>query len=54
MKQNLYLNTLLNGGAILGLVMLCSHIFEQCAVVYGGSMVWFSIMGFEMVAAAAL
>ena len=30
--------------------MLCSHIFEQCAVVYGGTMVWFSVMGFEMVA----
>ena len=34
----------------MGFVMLCSHIFEQCAVVYGGTMTWFSIMGFEMVA----
>ena len=44
----------MNKGAILGLVMLCSHIFEQYAVVYGGTMVWFSVMGAEMVAAAAL
>ena len=34
----------------MGFVMLCSHIFEQCAVVYGGTMTWFSVMGFEMVA----
>lgn len=54
MKQNLFLNSLLTSGAILGVVMLCSHIFEQCAVVYGGTMTWFSIMGFEMLAAAAL
>ena len=50
MKQNHFLNSVLNRGAILGFVMLCSHIFEQCAVVYGGTMTWFSIMGFEMVA----
>lgn len=50
MKQNHFLNSVLNRGAILGFVMLCSHIFEQCAVVYGGTMVWFSVMGFEMVA----
>ena len=54
MKQNLFLNSLMNKGAILGLVMLCSHIFEQYAVVYGGTMVWFSVMGAEMVAVAAL
>ena len=50
MKQNHFLNSVLNRGAILGFVMLCSHIFEQCAVVYGGTMTWFSVMGFEMVA----
>ena len=38
MKQNLFLNNLMNKGAILGLVMLCSHVLEQCAVVYGGTM----------------
>lgn len=54
MKQNLFLNSVLNRGAILGFVMLCSHIFEQCAVVYGGTMTWFSIMGFEMVASCVL
>ena len=50
MRQNIFLNSVLNRGAILGFVMLCSHIFEQCAVVYGGTTVWFSVMGFEMVA----
>ena len=50
MRQNIFLNSVLNRGAILGFVMLCSHIFEQCAVVYGGTMTWFSVMGFEMVA----
>lgn len=54
MKQNLFLNSVLNRGAILGFVMLCSHIFEQCAVVYGGTMTWFSIMGFEMAASCVL
>ena len=54
MKQNLFLNSVLNRGAILGFVMLCSHIFEQCAVVYGGTMPWFTVMGFEMLAVAAL
>lgn len=54
MRQNLYLNTLLSKGAILGLIMLCSHIFEQCAVIYGGTMVWLSAMGFEMLAMAVV
>lgn len=54
MKQNVFLNSVLNRGAIVGFVMLCSHIFEQCAVVYGGSMTWYSIMGFEMVVSFAL
>ena len=54
MKQNLFLNSVLNRGAILGFVMLCSHIFEQCAVVYGGTMPWFTVMGFDMPAVAAL
>lgn len=54
MKQNLFLNSVLNKGAVLGLVMLCSHIFEQCAVVYGGTMLWFSVMGVEMLAVAVL
>ena len=54
MKQNLFLNNLMNKGAILGLVMLCSHVLEQCAVVYGGTMTWFYVMGIEMLAAAAL
>lgn len=36
-------------GAILGFVMLCSHIFEQCATVYGGSMGWYSVMAIEMI-----
>ena len=54
MKHNLYLNELLTKGAILGCVMLCSHVFEQCAIVYGGTMGWYSVMGFEYIAAAVL
>ena len=54
MRQNLYLNSLLSKGAILGLIMLCSHIFEQCAIVYGGTIAWYSAMGFEMLAMAAI
>ena len=54
MKQNLFLNSVLNRGAILGFVMLCSHIFEQCAVVYGGTMPWFTVMGFEMLVVAGI
>lgn len=54
MKQNLFLNSILNRGAILGFTMLCSHIFEQCAVVYGKTMAWYSIMGAEMIAVAVL
>ena len=34
--------------------MLCSHIFEQYAVVYGKTMAWYSIMGAEMIAVAVL
>lgn len=54
MKQNLFLNSILNRGAILGFTMLCSHIFEQCAVVYGKTMAWYSIMGAEMITIAVL
>ena len=54
MNQNLFLNRVMSYGAILGFVMLISHIFEQCAVVYGGTMPWFTVMGFEMLAVAAL
>lgn len=51
MKQNLYLNKVMSYGAILGLVMLASHIFEQCAVIYGGTMGWYSVMGIEYIVA---
>lgn len=54
MKQNLFLNSLLRGGAILGLIMVASHYFEQCAIVYGGSAGWYSAMAIEMIAACAL
>ncbi|MBQ7855691.1 MAG: DUF4199 family protein [Alistipes sp.] len=40
----------LNKGAILSLLMVASAIFEQCAVVYGGTMSWMSAMGLEYVA----
>ncbi len=51
MKQNLYLNKVMSYGAILGLVMLASHIFEQCALIYGGTMGWYSVMGIEYIVA---
>ena len=51
MKQNLNLNKVMSYGAILGLVMLASHIFEQCAVIYGGTMGWYSVMGIEYIVA---
>lgn len=51
MKQNLFLNRVMSYGAILGFVMLASHIFEQCAIVYGGTMGWYSVMGLEYLAA---
>lgn len=54
MKQNLFLNSLLRGGAILGLVMVVSHYIEQCALVYGGTVVWYSLMTLEMFVAAAI
>lgn len=51
MKQNIYLNRLMSCGAILGFVMLASHIFEQCAVVYGGTLTWYAAMGVEYLVA---
>jgi hypothetical protein len=54
MKQNLFLNKVTLYGAILGFVMLASHIFEQCAVVYGGSVSWYSAMGIEYLVAAVV
>ena len=54
MNQNLFLNRVMSYGAILGFVMLISHIFEQCAVVYGGTLSWYSIMGFEYLVASIL
>ena len=38
-------------GAILGFVMLVSHIFEQCAIVYGGTLAWYGAMGVEYLVA---
>lgn len=54
MKQNIFWNSVMVNSAILGVVMLASHVFEQCAVVYGKSMGWLSFMGFEMLASMVL
>ncbi|MBQ9138861.1 MAG: DUF4199 domain-containing protein [Alistipes sp.] len=54
MKQNLFLNSVMTRGAIFGFIMLCSHIFEQCAVVYGGTTTWYSVMCIEMLFSAVL
>ncbi len=40
---------ILNKGAILGVLMTLSAIFEQCAIIYGGTIFWMSAMGFEYV-----
>lgn len=40
---------ILNKGAILGVLMTLSAIFEQCAIIYGGTISWMSAMGFEYV-----
>ena len=44
----------LNKGAVLGVLMLVSAIFELSAVVYGGTMGWVSAMGFEYLAVMAI
>lgn len=54
MKQNIFWNSVMVNSAILGVVMLASHVFEQCAVVYGKSMGWLSFMGFEMLVSIVL
>lgn len=54
MKKNIFWNSVMVNSAILGVIMLASHIFEQCAVVYGKSMGWLSFMGFEMLASMVL
>lgn len=41
---------ILNKGAILGVLMTLSAIFEQCTIIYGGTISWMSAMGFEYVA----
>lgn len=40
---------ILNKGAILGVLMTVSAIFEQCTIIYGGTISWMSAMGFEYV-----
>ena len=40
---------ILNKGAILGVLMSVSAIFEQCTIIYGGTISWMSAMGFEYV-----
>ncbi len=54
MSKSMYWNDILSKGAILGCVMLVSHIFEQAAVIYGKSMGWISAMGFETIIAAVV
>ena len=49
--MNTFLNHMLSKGAILGLVMLISHIAEQSALIYGATTTWTTIMGIEMVIA---
>ena len=39
---------MLSKGAILGMVMLVSHIAEQLMMIYGGTSVWTTVVGIEM------
>lgn len=52
--MNNFMNHMLSKGAILGLVMLISHIAEQSALIYGGSTTWITIMGVEMIIACVV
>ena len=54
MSKSLFWNDILSKGAILGGVMLASHIFEQAAVIYGKSMGWLTVMGFESIFSAVV
>lgn len=54
MSKSMYWNDILTKGAILGCVMLVSHIFEQAAVIYGKSMSWLTVMGLETIIAAVV
>ena len=54
MNKSVFWSDILSKGAILGGVMLASHIFEQVATIYGKSMTWLSIMGFESIIAAVV
>ena len=49
MINSYFWKDLFNKGAVLGLLMSASAIFEQCAIAYGGTMSWMSAMGFEYV-----
>lgn len=50
MINSYFWKDLLNKGAVLGLLMAVSAIFEQCSIIYGGTMSWMSAMGFEYIA----
>lgn len=54
MKVNQFWRDLLTKGAILGGIMVVSHCFEQCAIIYGGTMAWVKAVGFEWIVAVAL
>ena len=54
MSKSMYWNDILSKGAILGCVMLVSHIFEQTAIVYGKSISWVTVMGLETIIAAVV
>ena len=54
MKTNSLIKDILTKGAILGCVMLISHIAELMMLLYGGSLMWFGIMFIEWIAVATL
>ena len=54
MKESKFVNEALSKGAILGLVMLVSNIFEQYILLYKGTLGWMGLLGIEMLIAACL
>ncbi|MGN0007615.1 MAG: DUF4199 domain-containing protein [Alistipes sp.] len=54
MKESKFVNEALSKGAILGLVMLASNIFEQAVLLYKGTLGWMGFLGIEMLVVACV
>lgn len=54
MKPSVFLNDILTKGALLGVVMLLSHIAETSMMYYGNSEMWLTIISIEILISSAL